>query len=340
MSERAAASTAKISNPREILKVEGLKTHFQIEEGFVPAVDGVDFSLHESETLAIVGESGSGKSVTSLSILRLIPNPPGKIVAGSILYGGKDLVKASEREMRKIRGNEISMIFQEPMTSLNPVFTIGRQIAEVLELHRGKKGKEAMQIVEEMLRLVGIPNPDKCAANHPHQLSGGMRQRAMIAMAMACNPKILIADEPTTALDVTIQAQIIHLMSQLKKEVNTAIILISHDLGVVAQLAQKVMIMYAGKVMEYGDVKSVYASPLHPYTVGLLHSIPKISENLRRLRIIQGTVPSPLKLPVGCKFCTRCDEVMPICREKEPDFTDAGGGRKVRCWKYGQGGSK
>ncbi len=340
MSERAAASTAKISNPREILNVEGLKTHFQIEEGFVPAVDGVDFSLHESETLAIVGESGSGKSVTSLSILRLIPNPPGKIVAGSILYGGKDLVKASEREMRKIRGNEISMIFQEPMTSLNPVFTIGRQIAEVLELHRGKKGKEAMQIVEEMLRLVGIPNPDKCAANHPHQLSGGMRQRAMIAMAMACNPKILIADEPTTALDVTIQAQIIHLMSQLKKEVNTAIILISHDLGVVAQLAQKVMIMYAGKVMEYGDVKSVYASPLHPYTVGLLHSIPKISENLRRLRIIQGTVPSPLKLPVGCKFCTRCDEVMPICREKEPDFTDAGGGRKVRCWKYGQGGSK
>lgn len=340
MSERAAASTAKISNPREILKVEGLKTHFQIEEGFVPAVDGVDFSLHESETLAIVGESGSGKSVTSLSILRLIPNPPGKIVAGSIFYGGKDLVKASEREMRKIRGNEISMIFQEPMTSLNPVFTIGRQIAEVLELHRGKKGKEAMQIVEEMLRLVGIPNPDKCAANHPHQLSGGMRQRAMIAMAMACNPKILIADEPTTALDVTIQAQIIHLMSQLKKEVNTAIILISHDLGVVAQLAQKVMIMYAGKVMEYGDVKSVYASPLHPYTVGLLHSIPKISENLRRLRIIQGTVPSPLKLPVGCKFCTRCDEVMPICREKEPDFTDAGGGRKVRCWKYGQGGSK
>ena len=325
---------------REILRVQGLKTHFQIEAGFVPAVDGVDFTLNERETLAIVGESGSGKSVTSLSILRLIPDPPGKIVAGSILYEGRDLLKISEKEMRKIRGNEISMIFQEPMTSLNPVFTIGRQIAEVIELHRGKKGKEAMAIVEEMLRLVGIPNPDKCARNHPHLLSGGMRQRAMIAMAMACNPKILIADEPTTALDVTIQAQIIHLMSQLKKEVNTAIILISHDLGVVAQLAQNVMIMYSGKVMEYGDVKSIYASPLHPYTVGLLHSIPRISESLHRLRIIEGTVPSPLHLPKGCKFSTRCDQVMPICRESEPDFLDMGGGRKVRCWKYGQGGSK
>ena len=333
------SKASQIEN-KEILKVQGLKTHFQIEEGFVPAVDGVDFSLKEKETLAIVGESGSGKSVTSLSILRLIPNPPGKIVAGSILYGDRDLVKISEREMRKIRGNEISMIFQEPMTSLNPVFTVGKQIAEVLQLHRGKKGKEAMEIVEEMLRMVGIPNPDKCARNHPHQLSGGMRQRAMIAMAMACNPRILIADEPTTALDVTIQAQIIHLMSELKKEVSTAIILISHDLGVVAQLAQNVMIMYAGKVMEYGDVKSIYSSPLHPYTVGLLHSIPKISESLHRLRIIKGTVPSPLKLPVGCKFCTRCDEVMPICLEKEPEFIHVGAGRKVRCWKYGQGGEK
>jgi oligopeptide/dipeptide ABC transporter ATP-binding protein len=194
-----------------------------------------------------------------------------------------------------------------------------------------------MEIVEEMLRLVGIPNPGTCARNHPHQLSGGMRQRAMIAMAMACNPRILIADEPTTALDVTIQAQIIHLMSELKREVNTAIILISHDLGVVAQLAQNVMIMYAGKVMEYGDVKSVYSSPLHPYTVGLLHSIPKISENLHRLRIIQGTVPSPLKLPVGCKFSTRCDEVMPICREREPESVAISEGRTVRCWKYGGG---
>jgi len=321
----------------EVLKVSGLKTHFHIEEGFVPAVDGVDFTLRERETLAIVGESGSGKSVTSLSILRLIPDPPGKIVAGSVIYGGRDLLTLSEKEMRKIRGNEISMIFQEPMTSLNPVFTIGKQITEVLELHQGKRGKEAEQIAIEMLRLVGIPNPDKCVQNHPHQLSGGMRQRAMIAMAMACNPKVLIADEPTTALDVTIQAQIIHLMSELKKNMNTAIILISHDLGVVAQLAQNVMIMYAGKAMEYGDVKSVYASPLHPYTVGLLHSIPKISEKLHRLRIIKGTVPSPLHLPPGCKFCTRCDDAMPVCLEQEPDYVDMGNGRKVRCWKYCKG---
>jgi len=320
---------------QEVLKVSGLKTHFHTEEGFVPAVDGVDFTLNERETLAIVGESGSGKSVTSLSILRLIPNPPGKIVAGSVMYNGRDLLTLSEREMRKIRGNDISMIFQEPMTSLNPVFTIGTQITEVLGLHQDKRGKEADDIAMEMLRLVGIPNPDKCLRNHPHQLSGGMRQRAMIAMAMACNPKILIADEPTTALDVTIQAQIIHLMSELKKNMNTAIILISHDLGVVAQLAQNVMIMYAGKAMEYGDVRSVYREPYHPYTVGLLHSIPKISEKLHRLRIIQGTVPSPLHLPVGCKFCTRCEDVMPVCLEKEPAYVDMGGGRKVRCWKYG-----
>ncbi len=318
----------------EVLKVSGLKTHFHTEEGFVPAVDGVDFTLDERETLAIVGESGSGKSVTALSILRLIPDPPGKIIAGSILYNGRDLLTLREREMRKIRGNEIAMIFQEPMSSLNPVFTIGKQITEVLSLHQNKKGKEADGIAMEMLRLVGIPNPDKCLKNHPHQLSGGMRQRAMIAMAMACNPKILIADEPTTALDVTIQAQIIHLMSELKKNMNAAIILISHDLGVVAQLAQNVMIMYAGKAMEYGDVKSVYREPLHPYTVGLLHSIPNISEKLHRLRIIPGTVPSPFNLPAGCKFCTRCTDAMPVCLEKEPEYIDMGGGRKVRCWKY------
>jgi oligopeptide/dipeptide ABC transporter ATP-binding protein len=318
----------------EILRVENLKTHFTIEEGVVRAVDGVSFALRRSETLAIVGESGSGKSVTSLSILRLISDPPGKIVDGRVVYNGKDLLRLSEREMRKIRGNDISMIFQEPMTSLNPVFTVGAQIAEVLKFHRGMNKKDAHGIVVEMLRTVGIPNPDTCARNHPHQLSGGMRQRAMIAMALACNPKILIADEPTTALDVTIQSQIITLMSDLKKRVNAAIILITHDLGVVAQLAENVMIMYAGRAMEYGDVTSIYTNPLHPYTEGLLRSIPKMEEDLKRLRIIDGVVPSPFKLPEGCKFCTRCEYVMPICRTEEPEYVDMGHGRRVRCWKY------
>lgn len=317
-----------------ILEVKNLKTYFYIEEGVVPAVDGVDFALHEKETLAIVGESGSGKSVTALSILRLIANPPGKIIEGSILYAGRDLLKLDERDIQKIRGNDISMIFQEPMTSLNPVFTIGDQIAEVLKFHQGVKRKDAGDKVVEMLRLVGIPNPERCTRNHPHQLSGGMRQRVMIAMAMACNPKILIADEPTTALDVTIQSQIIRLMSDLKKDISAAIILITHDLGVVAQLAENVMIMYAGKAVEYGDVKSIYGDPLHPYTVGLLNSRPDMSENLRRLRIIRGVVPSPFNLPAGCKFCTRCEDAMTICHTREPDYVDMGNGRKVRCWKY------
>ena len=321
---------------REILRVTNLKTQFQIEEGIVPAVDGVSFRLNEKETLAIVGESGSGKSVTALSIMRLIPDPPGKIIGGEIVYDGNDLSVYSERQMRKIRGNDISMIFQEPMTSLNPVFTIGSQIAEVLKYHQGVKIKDAQDRVEEMLKLVGIPNPEKCAGYHPHQLSGGMRQRAMIAMAMACNPKILIADEPTTALDVTIQSQIIHLMSELKHNSSSAIILITHDLGVVAQLADNVMIMYAGKPVEYGDVKSIYADPLHPYTKGLLSSIPKIDESLKRLRIIAGVVPSPFQLPRGCKFCTRCTDVMPICKEQEPEYIDVGNGRLVGCWKYNE----
>jgi oligopeptide/dipeptide ABC transporter ATP-binding protein len=236
--------------------------------------------------------------------------------------------------MERIRGNDISMIFQEPMTSLNPVFTIGAQIAEVLKFHRGTPRREAHGTVVEMLRTVGIPNAETVARNHPHQLSGGMRQRAMIAMAMACNPKVLIADEPTTALDVTIQSQIIHLMSDLKRRISAAIILITHDLGVVAQLAENVMIMYAGRAMEYGDVRSIFADPLHPYTEGLLRSIPKMDESLHRLRIIDGVVPSPFKLPSGCKFCTRCEYVMPICNEREPDYVDMGNGRKVRCWKY------
>jgi peptide/nickel transport system ATP-binding protein len=317
-----------------ILKVRKLKTYFQIEEGLVNAVDGVDFDLSAQETLAIVGESGSGKSVTALSILRLIQEPPGKIAAGAILYQGKDLLKLSDREIRQIRGKEISMIFQEPMSSLNPVFTVGKQISEVMMVHEKISKKEAEARSIELIKLVGIPNPEKCMRNYPHQLSGGMRQRIMIAIALACRPKILIADEPTTALDVTIQSQILKLMQDLKEKIDTAIIIITHDLGVVAQLAENIMIMYAGKAVEYGDTNSIFKTPFHPYTEGLLNSIPKIDENLKRLKIIEGTVPSPFNLPKGCKFSTRCKYVMDICWEKEPDYLSLKNNRKVRCWKY------
>ncbi len=317
-----------------ILEIKGLKTYFKVEEGQVPAVDGVDFPLRKKETLAIVGESGSGKSVTALSILRLIQSPPGKIVSGEILYEGRDLLKLNEREMRRIRGNEISMIFQEPMTSLNPVFTIGKQISEVLMVHQNMSKSAARKKAIEMIHLVGIPNAEKRVDEYPHQMSGGMRQRIMIAIALACNPKVLIADEPTTALDVTIQSQILKLMLDLKEQLETAIILITHDLGVVAQLAENVMVMYCGKAVEYGDVVSIFKDPLHPYTSGLLNSIPKIDQELDKLAIITGTVPSPLNLPQGCKFSTRCDEARRICHEQEPDYIEVGNGRKVRCWKH------
>ncbi len=315
-----------------MLEVKNLKTYFNIEEGLVPAVDDVDFQLSARETLAIVGESGSGKSVTSLSILRLIKEP-GKIVGGNIMYLGKDILKMKEKEIRSIRGNEISMIFQEPMTSLNPVFTVGRQISEVIMIHQKLKKQEALQKAVELIKLVGIPNPDKCVDNYPHQLSGGMKQRIMIAIALACNPKILIADEPTTALDVTIQSQILNLMKELKEKLGTAIILVTHDLGVVAQLSDNIMVMYAGKAVEYGPTLEIFKDPLHPYTEGLLNSIPKIDEELNRLKIIRGTVPSPFKLPEGCKFSTRCDYVMDICKEREPEYITLASGRKVRCWK-------
>jgi len=317
-----------------ILEIKGLKTYFKVEEGQVPAVDGVDFSLTKKETLAIVGESGSGKSVTALSILRLIPKTTGKIIAGEIIYNGKDSLKISEKEMRGIRGNEISMIFQEPMTSLNPVFTVGTQISEVLTIHQGLTRKEAIKRAIEMVELVGIPDAEKCVKNYPHQLSGGMRQRIMIAIALACHPKILIADEPTTALDVTIQSQILKLMSELKEKLDTSIILITHDLAVVAQLADNVMVMYAGKAVEYSNVKSIFKNPLHPYTVGLLNSVPKLDRELEKLTIIRGTVPSPLNLPIGCKFCTRCDDARRICFESEPEYISLDNGRKVRCWKH------
>lgn len=300
----------------------------------MPSVDGVSFDLAPGETLAIVGESGCGKSVTSLSIMGLVQTPPGKIVNGEILYQGQDLLKKSKKEMRAIRGNEISMIFQEPMTSLNPVFTVGQQIMESFRIHQGLNKKQAREKTIEMIRLVGIPAPEKVVDEYPHELSGGMRQRIMIAMALACNPKVLIADEPTTALDVTIQAQIIRLMCRLKEETGTAIILITHDLGVVAQIAQNAMVMYAGQAVEYAPVRSIYKDPLHPYTQGLLKSIPKLNESSDTLYNIKGTVPSPKDYPKGCRFCPRCDCAKAVCAEKQPPLIELPDGRKVRCWKY------
>lgn len=318
----------------KLLRINNLKTYFYTEEGIVPAVDGLDLELDEGETLAVVGESGCGKSVTSLSILRLIPNPPGEILGGEILYNNEDLLKKTEKEMRKIRGNDISMIFQEPMTSLNPVFTVGCQIMETLKFHQGLNKEQARERAIEMIRLVGIPTPEKVVDNFPHQMSGGMRQRIMIAIALACNPKILIADEPTTALDVTIQAQILRLISDLKKKTNTAIILITHDLGIVAQIAENVMVMYAGEAVEYADVKSIYREPLHPYTIGLLKSIPKMTEDKDKLYNIKGTIPSPKNYPKGCRFAPRCEQAMEICMNEKPNLIQLDNGRKIRCWKY------
>ena len=317
-----------------VLQVKNLKTYFYTEEGMVPAVDGLDFELGKGETLAIVGESGCGKSVTSLSVLRIVPTPPGKILDGEILYKGEDLLKKSEREMRAIRGNEISMIFQEPLTSLNPVFTIGKQITDILRMHQGMNKKQAYEKAVEMLAKVRIPSPEKVVNDYPHQLSGGMRQRVMIAMALACNPGILIADEPTTALDVTIQAQIMHLLCDLKKDRDTSIILITHDLGVVAQIAENVMVMYAGQAVEYADVKSIFKEPLHPSTKGLLKSLPVLGEEKDELYSIKGNIPSPKDYPQGCRFSPRCDQACEKCRKEPPPLTVLPDGRKVRCWNY------
>ena len=317
-----------------VLQVKNLKTYFYTEEGMVPAVDGLDFELGKGETLAIVGESGCGKSVTSLSVLRIVPTPPGKILDSEILYKGEDLLKKSEREMRAIRGNEISMIFQEPLTSLNPVFTIGKQITDILRMHQGMNKKQAYEKAVEMLAKVRIPSPEKVVNDYPHQLSGGMRQRVMIAMALACNPGILIADEPTTALDVTIQAQIMHLLCDLKKDRDTSIILITHDLGVVAQIAENVMVMYAGQAVEYADVKSIFKEPLHPYTKGLLKSLPVLGEEKDELYSIKGNIPSPKDYPQGCRFSPRCDQACEKCRKEPPPLTVLPDGRKVRCWNY------
>ena len=320
-----------------LLEVKNLKTYFYTEEGVTKAVDGLDLQLHEGETLAIVGESVCGKSVTSLSILGLVTTPPGKIEAGEILFDGEDLLKKSEKQMRKIRGNKISMIFQEPLTSLNPVFTVGKQIMEALILHRSLDKKAAREEAIRLLKLVGLPNPEKAVDDYPHQLSGGMRQRVMIAMALSCQPKILIADEPTTALDVTIQAQILRLLAELQKKTNTAIILITHDLGIVAQVAQNVVVMYAGEAVEYGDVRSIFAHPLHPYTEGLLKSIPVLGESRERLYSIEGMVPSQKNYPKGCRFAPRCEYATEKCHAEKPELLTAKDGRPVRCWKYEEG---
>jgi oligopeptide/dipeptide ABC transporter ATP-binding protein len=316
-----------------VLEVKGLKTYFYTDDGVAKSVDGVDFSLRKGQTLGIVGESGCGKSVTSLSIMRLVSEPAGKIAGGEILFDGENLLKKSEKEMRKIRGNRISMIFQEPMTCLNPVLTIGYQINEVLKLHQGMTTEEATRKSIEMLKLVGIPLPDKRFHEYSHQLSGGMRQRVMIAMALACNPALLIADEPTTALDVTIQAQILELMKELKERLGTAIMLITHDLGVVAEVADEVLVMYAGKVVEYGDVRQIFLNPMHPYTKGLLSSIPDMDEEVEVLDTIKGLVPDIYDLPTGCTFAPRCKHVMEECTQRRPALTSSEGHR-VRCFLY------
>ena len=317
-----------------LLEVENLQTHFRTPEGVNRAVDGVSFEVREGETLAIVGESGCGKSVTAMSILRLIPEPPGRI-AGRIRFGDKDLLKLSEREMRDIRGNEISMVFQEPMTSLNPVLTVGRQIRETLRLHQGLSRKAAEDRAIEMLTLVGIPEPQRRVREYPHQLSGGMRQRVMIAMALACNPKLLIADEPTTALDVTIQAQILDLMADLKRRVGAAIVLITHDLGVVAEVAERVMVMYAGRKVEEAPVRELFRSPRHPYTRGLLGAVPKLGSSLAgntsKLSEIPGLVPSLKERIPGCVFAGRCAAVRDACREAAPALELKAHGHSVAC---------
>lgn len=315
-----------------LLQVKGLKTWFDTDRGTVKAVDGISFSVSPGQTLGVVGESGCGKSVTSLSIMRLLPKPAGRVAAGKVVFKGRNLLNLAERDMRSVRGNEISMIFQEPMTSLNPVFTIGEQIMEPLMLHQGLKKGEALDRTVEMLRVVGIPNSQRRVHEYPHQLSGGQRQRAMIAMALACNPSLLIADEPTTALDVTVQAQILALMNDLKKTFGSAVMLITHDLGVIAQTAQRVVVMYAGKVVEEADVIPLFGDPLHPYTRGLLRSIPRLDEDRERLDVIPGVVPNPLDFPPGCRFHNRCPHCFDRCREEEPPLYDFNDGRRCRCW--------
>ena len=310
---------------RPILELDGLKTHFTTDEGVAKAVDGVTYSIRAGETLGVVGESGCGKSVTALSILQLVPMPPGKIVGGEIRYQGKNLVGISQQELEDLRGNEIAMIFQEPMTALNPVYTVGEQIAETVRLHRGASKEEARAIAIEMLGKVKIPSPEQRVDEYPHQLSGGMRQRVMIALAMCCDPKVLIADEPTTALDVTVQAQILDLISELQEASGMAVLLITHDLGVVAETADHVAVMYAGKVVEYSDVHTLFKNPKHPYTVGLFKSLPDLAAPGERLHTIKGMVPSAFRFPEGCRFAPRCPLATEECRTTEPPLIELEG---------------
>ncbi len=323
-----------MSQSEPILEIKDLCVEFQTVEGTVHAVDHLNYTLHKGEKLGIVGESGSGKSVSSLGMMQLIPNPPGRITGGEILYHGKDLVKASEKEMQKIRGNEISMIFQEPMTSLNPIIKCGKQIAESLRLHRGMKKKEAMEEAVQMMHAVGIANPEVRAHEYPHQMSGGMRQRVMIAMALACQPQILIADEPTTALDVTIQAQILDLIRELNESMGTSVVFITHDLGVVSELCDTVIVMYTGHIVEQAPVKELFENPKHPYTRGLLNAIPRITKERNPLETIEGMVPNPNERIEGCSFSPRCPYAIDQCRKAEPPMTELPDGRLVRCWQY------
>jgi len=317
-----------------LLEIRGLKTHFATDEGMVHAVDGVDLAIDAGETLGIVGESGCGKSVTAFTVMRLVPIPPGRIVAGEILWRGRDLLKLDEAAMRAIRAKEIAMVFQEPMTSLNPVYTVGEQIAEVLRLHEGLGRRGALARAAEMLGLVHIPHPQRRVDDYPHQFSGGMRQRVMIAMALSCNPALLIADEPTTALDVTIQAQILELLTDLKEKLGMAVMLITHAMGVIAETAQRVVVMYAGKVVEEAPVEEIFRAPLHPYTQGLIKSIPRLDApagRKQRLDAIAGVVPSLLDPLPGCRFADRCPHAMPECRAETPRLREVAPGHKVAC---------
>lgn len=319
---------------KKLLEVKNLKTYFYSDRGVIKAADDVSFYVNEGETLGIVGESGCGKSITSMSIVRLVETPPGKYVGGEILFNGEDMLKISEQRIREIRGNDISFIFQEPMTSLNPIFKIGRQISETMILHRGMSKKEAYKESIRMLEMVKIPNPERIANDYPFALSGGMRQRAMIAMALACEPKLLIADEPTTALDVTIQAQVLDLMNELKEKINASIIFITHDLGVISEMSDRVMVMYAGKVVEVATTEDIFKNPKHPYTIGLISSKPDMGTESSRLHVIPGNVPDLNNLPSGCPFHTRCDKAMDICKNTFPNEIVLEGGHRIACWLY------
>ncbi len=318
-----------------LLDIRNLKTYFYGDDGISKAVDGMDLIAYKGKTLGVIGESGSGKSVTALSVLRLVASPPGRILDGKIYFDGENLLEKSPDQMRAIRGNDISMIFQEPMTSLNPVYTIGNQIMEAMILHQKLHKADARKKAIEMLRLVGISSPEKRVDEYPHQLSGGMRQRAMIAMALSCRPKLLIADEPTTALDVTIQAQILRLIRELKEQINMAVMIITHDLGVVAQVSDDVVVVYAGKGVEYADVRTIFRRPAHPYTMALYDSIPRLTDVRRRkLEVIQGSVPNPLNFPPGCRFHPRCKHAKEFCSVEEPKLETISPNHKVRCFMY------